>query len=375
MAVDAYSRPSYNDVIDSLQAELSLPELKPKFQSQTELLKMWILHACQDICDKIPIREERDLLLIIDQEDYIFKNDTEPTNGTGTIDSDGVNISGVVNSGTGTISTESTTVTGVGTSFISELAIGKAIKVGTDIREIKSIESNTQATLYTSFDSDIPSGSTFDISTTRFTQELIEGSIIVSSSQTRTISSITDPMNATVTAPFNPDLSGETFTIDKVYTQLPTRFNRIYKAQYDYGGYIVNPDIVDINEILDQKERDGLNSSMYALAPIKLAEWVNSSGQRYLKVYPTPNEHRVIKIIGDIKIKPRQYDSVDLDTAIPLTEDYEPLIRAYVKSKIYEVFSNSLELATMNLTTYRMLIDSFILNIPHTQKTKIVYRG
>ena len=79
--------------------------------------------------------------------------------------------------GTGTISTGGTEVIGDGTAFTTELSGVTAIQVGTEIRQIDHVSSNTQAQLRAPFSADIPAGTMYSIQRTTSTADQINTNI------------------------------------------------------------------------------------------------------------------------------------------------------------------------------------------------------
>lgn len=375
MAVDSSSRTTYGDVISAIRTNIQNPEVDAKINDDTLIL--WILQACQEITNRVRVTEKRELLLIQSQADYLFDDVTEPVNGTGTITSTANALAGVTTAGTGTITASETTITGSGTLFITELAVGKAIKVGTEIREVVSIASSTSCTIGVAFTSAV-SAAAFDISSTKFQRELVVGSIIVASGQSRTIATITDPMTATVTAPFNPDVSGVAFTVDTSVQKIPTRFHRINRIERTQTGIIRQIAVVALEEIVDTGEDDG-NPTFYDPydTPNRAAEWRDGTGRRYLRFYNSPDAHKQVTLHGDIKIKPRYYSGVTRDTidttAIPLYEDHEPMIRDWVMAHVYLSYMNNFQLYGSFMAEFNTKIMQFNANTPNVGRIRISY--
>jgi hypothetical protein len=370
MAVDSSSRPTYSDVIGALRTNIQNPEVDAKINNDTLIL--WINQACQEITNKVRLTEKRELLLIQSQTDYLFDNVTEPVTGTGTINSTANALAGVTTAGTGTITASETDITGVGTLFIAELAVGKAIKVGTEIKEVMSIASNTSCVIKSAFDATV-SASAFTISSTKFTRELVVGSIIVSNSQTRTIATITDPMTATVTAPLTTDLVAQTFTVDTSVQKIPTRFHRINRIERSQSNISRQVAVEAVEDITDTAVGDG--SPFYDTydIPLKAGEWRDGSGRRYMRVYSTLDDHKQVTIYGDIKIEPRYYASNTESSVIPLYEQHEPMIRDWVTAHIYLTYMNDFNMYRFNMGEFNTKVKEFNLNTPNTVRVAMVY--
>ncbi len=371
MALDSFGRPTYNDVIDAIMQDVVEPEITPKLVPG--ILKTWILQACQKICDILPVRETRALLLIQGQEDFGFKDSTEPVTGTGNIGTSGINVTGTTSAGTGTISTSGVTVTGVGTLFITELALGKAIVVGTDVKEVLAINSNTSATIASAFTTDL-SASAFTVTTTKFGRELVLGSIIVSSGQSKTIASITDARTATVTESFTPDLVAQTFTVDTVVTQVPVRFHRITAIDRKENTLPRRVEVCGITELLRRRVYDQNLAYSNFFRPAQAAEWRDASGQRFLKVYPTAEVHKSVTLYAEIRIQPRFYSSAALTAAIPIAETFEPLIRASVKARIYQVYGKNFDMARAYSDEFTRLAGLQMDNVPNVNRMTMEYK-
>lgn len=374
MAVDSSSRPTYGDVINALRSNLQDPVIDAKIADDTLIL--WILQACQQITQKVRLTEKRELLLIQSQTDYLFDNVTEPVNGTGMISSTATAVTGASVAGTGTISSSSTGITGVGTAFISELAIGKAIIVGSEIKEVMSVDSNTSCTVKTQFNSNL-AATTFSISATKFTRELVVGSVIVSSGQSRTISVVTDPMTATVSTPFSPDIAAQAFTVDTSVQKIPTRFHRISRIERTQSGISRDVGMVGMENVTDLAVNDGRPFYNTFDLPLDAAEWRDSSGRRYLRFYAPPDDHKQVTIYGDILIQPRYYSSVTKEnmdtTAIPLYEDHEPMIRNWVTAQMYLSYMNDFAMYRAFMDAFDKSVADFTLNLPNVSRTRMVY--
>lgn len=338
--------------------------------------KQWMLEGCQKLTQKLPIARKRDLLLLKDQEDYRFADSTEPATGTGTVGVADLAVTGVTTAGTGTISTDNTAtdnglkVTGVGTVFKTELAIGLAIIVGTEVKEVMSIESDTICYVDTAFDDSL-SADSFTYSATKFTRELLEGSIIVVNSETRIIDEITDPYNATVTVPFAADAAAQAFTIDTVVTEIPTEFSDIYKIDREEGGQALEVKLWSLEDLLTRRRNDG-NLSGYSnlTIPFCAAVWTDGTG-RYLKFYSAPDEHKKVTIYSWIRVKPKNHLSDAFTANLPLDENYDPAIKAYLKWRLNEGPLKNREMAQEYRQEFYGLINEEIVAMPQTRTMNV----
>ena len=366
MAIDSYGRPTYNDVIDGIHTEIDDAQIRSKLQ--TGVLKNWILEACQQITNKIPIGEQRTLILIKDQENYSFQDNTEPQTGTGTITTSGYTVTGSTSAGTGTITASGTTITGSSTLFVSELALGKAIVVGTEIKEVVEIHSNTECVIQSDFSATI-SASAFTISTTKFRRELAPGSIITCDSKTGTVDTITDAMTVTLIAPLTSNVGSATaFTIDLNLSTLPTRFHRIVYIDRPENTYHFPVGMVGLTNLLNSRKYDVTSS------PWNATEWRDSSGRRQLKILPLPYDTMPVTVFAHIRILPSVYDSIALTAVIPLDQNYETMIAEYVLSKIQFVYAKNYNLSKLHDYNFRTLIGDAIRSTPNYNRMSVDYQ-
>lgn len=372
MATDIQGRITYEDILDNVISEIHDPKLA--VHAEISLIKSWALDAAQLLCNRLRVRETRELLLIQDQEDYLFQDNTVPVTGTGTITTTGISVAGDTASGTGTISSLGTTVTGVATVFITELTVGQAIIVGTEVKEIMEIHSNTKIIVQTSFTTDIAAGTAFTYTKTKFKRELVVGSSIISSSQTRTIKSITDAYTATVTAPYNPALAAQTFTIDTVATEIPNRIHRINRIDRLEGSFRRETKVVDESTLLAQRVFDEAYTYTNYYRPALASIWRDGSGRKFLKVYPLPDAHKSVTLFCDVKIKPTAYSSVATTAAFPLDEDYMPMVYDYILARLHRIYGKDDKQYKLYMEEYESGIKEMQENIPNSGKLKVVYQ-
>lgn len=371
-----YGFSAYSEIWDSLLSDLDNDDRLSTVV--LDRVKLWILEACQKITQKLPISRERELLLVKDQEDYRFADSTEPATGTGTVGVADLAITGVTATGTGTISTdneatdEGLKVTGVGTLFKTELAVGKAIIVGTEVKEVLSIESNLICYIDEAFDDSL-SADAFTYSTTLFTRELVEGSTVIINSETKIIDTITDPYNAVVTTPFAADAAAQTFTVDTVVTEIPTDFEKIYKIDREESGERIPVQVWSMEDLLKRRQSDGLLAAYSNLAiPFCAAMWTDGTG-RFLRVYPAPDNHKQVTIYAWLKIKPKNH-LADLFTAnIPLSSDYDQLVKEYVKWKTYDGPLKDRKTGLECRISFQHMIDEEIASLPATRRIQVEY--
>lgn len=366
-----YARSTYQSIVDDVLDEIN--EKDKVTELAFESIKKFILDACVKIANLVAVKEQKQLVLIDGQEDYEFSDSTTPT-GTGTVNCTANAVVGVTSAGTGTITTVGTAVTGVGTSFISQLVVGKGIIVSSEVHTVLSIQSDTACTLEDAFATDITTASSFTISSTKFTYELSTGSTITVGGQSQVIDTVTDSYNATVVAPFSPNLTGQTFTIDNVVTEIPTRFDRLYYIDRLEGGYRREVEIVPLEKLLNIRKKDGTwNAYTNFDIPFVAAIWRHANGRKYLKFYPISTTTKEITLYSYVKINPSTY-SADISTSsIPLYEDYEPMIREYVKGKIYRWIKNY-EQEALAMQSFYQVLREFQHNIPNSTLMTVDYR-
>jgi len=333
-----YGRSTYlnitNDVLEEVNESERLAALSP------ETLYKWVLHACQRITELCAVREQVILRLIPDQEDYPVADTDTPVTGSGTVSTTANSnvVTGATATGTGTISSDETTVTGVGTLFVSELAVGEALIVDTEVKVIKEIHTNLELVLFDAFDDDLAAGTAFDYCTTKFQHELVEGSVITVNAVARTVEAITDPYNLTTTAAFSATNAGVAFTIDRCVTEVPTRFAFISMSEYVESTLYRPVRTTPLGDQLAQRQND-LQPGFYTnfSRPASLSPWQDASGHWFLKAYPTANDFKQLTIYGIIRIRPETLATSSLTGAsyIPLQPDYDAAIREYLRAKIY----------------------------------------
>lgn len=366
-----YAFSSYNNVIYDIIDEIDNNELTKKVTPES--IKGYILQACQRIASKLPIRQKTDLRLVLDQTQYNFADTDTPVTGTGTVDV-GANktVTGVTGTGTGTISTSETTVTGVGTLFLTELAVGKMIIVGTEKKTVTAITSATVCTIDSNFDTEL-SASAFDYSTTKFTKEINEGSSIIIGGVTRIVDTITDGYNLTVTQAYTATQSAQTFTVDTMVTEIPTKFYSFERQADRLEGTIsLSVDIVSNEELLKQRQLDwGVNGYSNLNRPLCASVW-NNRTTRYLEIYPPVEVDKQITLYGFIQINPRTYESVALTANIPLTQEYEPAIKEFCKYRIYKRSTDYKNEAQEALATFDMYMRETLTNFPATKRVQVV---
>jgi hypothetical protein len=366
--MDEYNCSTYNELILDIQEEISNPELNT---ISNESIQSYILQGCQQISQRVPIKENYVLRLVYGQLQYLFKDTASPVNGTGTVSISGVNVVGSTSSGTGTISTVGNAVTGGGTAFTSQLKIGSEIIVGTEVHMVTEISSDLSCTIDASFNND-QSGVSFSYTTTLFTKEIVSGSVLVIGSQTCIVDSVTDGYNLVLTSPATT-ASSQTFTIDRVVTQLPTRIYQISEATR-YEGTIPRPlMVVSIDRLVDQREKDfGVNPYSNLSRPFMVA--MNGlSAQRYLEIYPSLETDKEITVYGYIRINPRYYSSNALTTSIPLSQEFDPIIREYAKYKCY-IKMGMMDLAKLAYSLFDSMITGYLVNMPTSRSIRTTYK-
>ena len=329
-----YALVSYNEVIHDVLDEIDRDEQTNKITP--EAIQGYILFACQQITMKYPVKTKRLLRLVTDQTDYLFSDTTVPVAGTGSISVSGDEVIGDTEPGSGTISTVGVEVTGLLTAFVSELALGEMIVVGTQKRYVIKIDDELHCTLNGGFDTDLPTGTAFDYSITKFTKELNEGSVVVVGGISRTIHHIKDAYNATVTTAFPADQVSQTFTIDTKVTEIPTELFSVDSIDRRDGGFNLSVEVCSIQKIEAQRQQDlGLVPYSNLERPYLAAPWRNASGQRTLTFYPPVDRDKTVTLYGFLRLNPTAHRGDELTAFIPLNEEFIPAIKEYVKYRIY----------------------------------------
>ena len=354
------------DVLDEIDEDEKVANISP------ESIQGFILSACQQITQRIRIKDETDLRLVYGVTKYNFADSTTPVTGTGTISATANLVTGDTATGTGTISTDGNEVTGVGTLFLTELAVGKMIIVGTEKKYVTKITSNLACEISGNFDTDL-SGSAFDYSLTMFTKEINIGSTIISNSVSKVVESITDAYNLVVTVPYSADQTGETFTVDTKVTEIPTKFDKISSYSRKEDDVEIAVGITPHDKFLRQKQWDfGVSNFSNYGQPFIMTQWWKGS-TRYLEIYPSVEDDKQITIYGYIKINPRTYVSDALTASIPLPEDYDPIIKEYVRYRIYSRLKDK-KSANDALFMFDNYIKQTISNLPSLREVSVDYQ-
>jgi len=371
MAIDSVGRPTYQDIFDTISSELVDEEITTHFQPS--LCKAWSLDAMQIICERVAVEDKYELLLQPSQEDYPFADVTLPVDGTGTISTSGINLTGGTLVGTGTISFEGAIGTGIGTAFKSQLKLGQVIIIGGESKEILEIHSDTELVTEDRFSTTI-TNSAFSYSTTKFRRELVVGSILTTvGSNTFTVKSIADARTATITAPPGIDVAAQTFEIDTSASIIPLRFKSVKSFARSENGFARRIDVVGISDLLERREHDQFPYYTSYNVPLMMAQYAQGAS-RLLKSYPLPQGPKSVTIYGDIEILPRSYASVPMSDPIPLSSRYEPAISAFVRAKAYEVLKGDYKLGTELRNRFESALVSQNHQFTSPARVKVLYK-
>lgn len=366
-----YNYSAYNDVINDVLDELNDIDITNSITR--EAFQQYILQACQKISIRIRVRQQMELRLLAGKTVYEFSDTTRPVTGTGQVNTfSNKTITGKTIAGTGTISTSGSDVTGVGTLFLSELSIGQMIVVGSEKKMVSNITSNLLCTIDGSFDADL-SGSAFSYSTTKFTKEINEGSTLVINSVSCVVDSITDGYNLTLVEPFASTLSNQAFTIDTAVYEIPSKFHEITQFERIEDSIPRCVKIVNYETLLHQSKMDagvGLYSG-YDI-PSLAAMWRDASGRNYLRIYPSITSDKQMTIYGYVQINPRFYMNDALTANIPLSQEYEPLIRSYVKHLVHKR-NKKYDEANYCYAEFENGVRENISNVPSYPKIQMTY--
>jgi hypothetical protein len=188
------------------------------------------------------------------------------------------------------------------------------------------------------------------------------------------VKSITNPYQLVLNQGFNGTVATQTFTIDTATTQVPTRFDNIYWIDRIETTFRRKVEIVALDNITDQEEQDEGQAYTNYNTPKKAALWVDGQGRKYLRVYPKPEADKSITLYGFVKIKPRFYTNVALTSTVPLTEDFEPMIGAWVKAMIYKVYKRDDAEFKFYDEIFEQGIQNYNRALPATQRTEVVYK-
>jgi hypothetical protein len=328
------AQPTYNQIIASVRANVNEEEKLVGLQPQT--MQMWILEACQQVCEKVSIFETRTLRLIKGIEDTPFQDTTGTITATGNVTISGTTLTGVAASGTGTVTgtAGSQTLTGSAGTFLTQLKPGNLIIIGTESIEILSIESSTSLTLASAFVT-VPTASAYTYSTTRFLYDLVTGSVITVNSQVVTIASISAQNAALlVTAP-SANQTNQTFTVDTYVQELPTRMINIISNDRIENNIHRQIEIRGIGYYDNLKTNDLYNNYTNYDTPHVCAVTRNSAGKYVLKFYPVPDAHKEVIFRSRSRTVPRFHITDALTANVPLDEQYEPSIRLYVEAMVW----------------------------------------
>ena len=362
-----YNYSSYDSLIDDIFDEVDDPNAS---LISREAVQGYILQACQKIAQRYPVKQKTDLRLLVGQSQYFFSDSTVPVTGTGTLGVANLAVTGVTSTGTGTLSTVGKDVTGVATLFLTELAVGKMIVVGTEKKMVSAIASNLLCTIDGQFDTDL-SASAFTYSTTKFTKEINTGSTLVIGGVSRVVDEVTNAYNLTVTLPYTATQASQTFTVDTVVTEIPTKFFNISEITR-LEGIVPRPVDVVSNDLLQERKQAefGIVAHSNLNQPLMASVWQNISGNRYLEIFPECEADKTITLYGFIQVNPRTYSSVALTANIPLTQEFEPSIKEFAKYRIFKKIKNNPE-ALEALGIFNQSILEMIRNIPTKVRVKV----
>lgn len=304
-----------------------------------ETYMKWILQGCQRVSQRVTIHEYIKLRLIQGQDEYLFADTDTPVTGSGTVDTTANlnTLTGTTAVGAGTISSDGSTVTGVGTLFASELALGVAFIVGTEVLTVMEIHSNTECVLSGGFVSDIAAGTAFSYSNTKFSRELSEGSTITIGANSGVVDTITNPYQVVLVSFFAATNAAQAFTIDRKVTEIPTKFDVFQNTSRTEGSYTLTPQVVPINTLERMKRNTGPWGGYTNLSePLFIAPTVNSSGRRCMVIYPSVGSDKDITLYGIVRIRPEFYTpSITSASFLPIDGRYDGVIREFVKARIW----------------------------------------
>ena len=376
--MSTYAQMTYRQIIDSVRTDITDDALSG---CSDEWMQSQILLACQHITDNVRITEQRTLNLIVNQDEYPVQDSATPISGSGRVIVTNKALSGEVTGGTGTVTSSGATITGIGTIFKSELSVGEQIIIGTYSSEILTIDSDVSLTVSTQPDSDITTASAFTYSGTKFTRELVSGSIVAVGSVYCTIASITDAYNAVLTTPIATNISTYTaFTIDTAVSEIPTRFDSIFKIDRTQDALYLDIKPVDISELITLRQNDLYNIYSVYNIPYCAAFDMRDGTKKVLKFYKPPDTTKACTLHAVVKIKPRAYTNDALTAYVPLSETYEPAITNYVRWKTYRWLYNKIKEANYNALAqeeYNLYVKAqFDLraNAPSLKKMEVVYQ-
>ena len=328
-----YGISSYQNLIDDILDEVGNEELTARISSES--VQGIILGACQRISFALTVRSRSILRLIQGQSEYFFSNTDKPVTGTGTATAENLTLTGDTSAGTGTITSVDEAVTGVGTAFLSECVAGKGIVVGSECREILSIESDTALTLTSAFTTDA-SASAFSITATKFTRELASGCSVTINSVERVIDSIESPNSATVTLPFTAAITTNAFTIDRTVTEIPCDFVPKHATHLE-GTFTRRTKVVSMEQMVEIAELEyGAGFYTPYNSPFGVAVTRDASNRRILIVRPAPEGAKDLELHGVLRVLKREHVNDALTAYCPLPSEYNPLVEQYVKAKLYE---------------------------------------
>ena len=354
-----------SDTLDEIDREDETSNISP------QSMQGYILQACQQISQRIPIEDQTELRLVYGVNKYSFVNSATPVAGNGNINTSGINATGTLLTGTGTISTSARDITGIGTLFLSELKVGRMIVVGTQKKTVLAITSNLSCTLDGNFDTDL-SGSAFTYSTTLFTREVNIGSTIISNNIARVVATITDGYNLTVTEPYIVPQTIQSFTVDTKVTEIPTRFSDIKSCNRMEGTIPRNVWVAPYDKLVKRKNSDwGMTNYSNIQQPYMISEW-QQGGARYLEVYPPIETDKQVTLFGHIRINPRDYATDDLTDEIPLKQEHDPAIKEYVKYRVYNRIKDG-KSAMLAFNLFDSYIKQAIANLPTKREVSVDY--
>ena len=175
-------------------------------------------------------------------------NDGQPLTGTVATTASNTTIQGSVSSQTGTVQVlASGALMGTNTEFLSVIAPGYRILIGSNSYEVVEVTSNTQAVLSNPAGATESSGSSYSTITTRFTEDLYAGSYVVINGYRFEVASVTNDAAFVVTTAPTFTASSTTVFLDSSIANGFYRHDYILKIKITSKNGIPSPVVPGLN--------------------------------------------------------------------------------------------------------------------------------
>jgi hypothetical protein len=122
-------------------------------------------------------------------------------------------------------------------------------------------------------------------------------------------------------------------------SEIPTYFKRFRFGSRSVNGQIYGIEPESMSTILNLQTQYATTGYTAFTCPAKMAIG-RSEGKRYLRFWPTPVDAEDITLYGVLSIVPSEYHGDALTTTIPLSSEYDDLIKSFCLWRLYRFLKN-----------------------------------